>query len=182
MAGVRGAARCDRALRTAAKVRDAARLPRSAAAPAEGCVWFYSGWLEDDLDVFDPPMDRNVRQYLAREGALHLGARHPGRRGTERRDRARVAVRQGARREGSGRKEEDRRAGRARLGRPACPRRLAPGVRQRQLRPRPHTPAGSGRPPAPQRLDPGRHSHYRRHGHRGRNGPKTVESRVGRTS
>jgi hypothetical protein len=20
-------------------------------------VWFYSGWLEDDLDVFDPPMD-----------------------------------------------------------------------------------------------------------------------------
>ena len=21
-------------------------------------VWFYAGWLEDDLDVFDPPMDR----------------------------------------------------------------------------------------------------------------------------
>ena len=20
-------------------------------------VWFYSGWLEDDLDVFEPPMD-----------------------------------------------------------------------------------------------------------------------------
>jgi hypothetical protein len=20
-------------------------------------AWFYSGWLEDDLDVFDPPMD-----------------------------------------------------------------------------------------------------------------------------
>ncbi|HET7353146.1 MAG TPA: hypothetical protein VFJ11_03760 [Gaiellaceae bacterium] len=20
-------------------------------------VWFYSGWLEDDLDLFDPPMD-----------------------------------------------------------------------------------------------------------------------------
>jgi hypothetical protein len=20
-------------------------------------VWFYSGWLEDDLDFFDPPMD-----------------------------------------------------------------------------------------------------------------------------
>lgn len=20
-------------------------------------VWFYTGWLEDDLDVFDPPMD-----------------------------------------------------------------------------------------------------------------------------
>jgi hypothetical protein len=20
-------------------------------------VWFYSGWLEEDLDVFDPPMD-----------------------------------------------------------------------------------------------------------------------------
>jgi hypothetical protein len=20
-------------------------------------VWFYSDWLEDDLDVFDPPMD-----------------------------------------------------------------------------------------------------------------------------
>ena len=20
-------------------------------------VWFYSGWLEDDLDVFDSPMD-----------------------------------------------------------------------------------------------------------------------------
>ena len=20
-------------------------------------VWFYSGWLEDDLDAFDPPMD-----------------------------------------------------------------------------------------------------------------------------
>jgi hypothetical protein len=20
-------------------------------------VWFYSGWLEDDLNLFDPPMD-----------------------------------------------------------------------------------------------------------------------------
>jgi hypothetical protein len=20
-------------------------------------VWFYSGWLEDDLEMFDPPMD-----------------------------------------------------------------------------------------------------------------------------
>jgi hypothetical protein len=36
--------------------RFAARLSRRSAAPAE-LVRFDSGWLEDDLDVFDPPMD-----------------------------------------------------------------------------------------------------------------------------
>jgi hypothetical protein len=30
---------------------------RSAQQLQRKLVWFYSGWLEDDLDVFDPPMD-----------------------------------------------------------------------------------------------------------------------------
>ena len=63
-----------------------------------------------------------------------------------------------------GEKKKIGRAGRAGLERPAGPRRLAPGVRQRQLRHRPHAAAGCGLPPARQRLDPGRRSGHRRHG------------------